>query len=67
MQRLHSLDSREDRAETREGGGNMFQKLGAAVDMAEFAVRAESLHQALHRAAIVDRPEMRIIGALRPI
>src|SRR5687768_18005297 len=45
----------------------MFQKLGPAVDMAEFAVGAESLHQALHRAAIINGPEMGVISALRPI
>ena len=52
---------REHFAQQHDGGGDVFEKMGAGVGVAEFAVGAEGLHEALHGAEVVEGSEVRRI------
>src|SRR5437899_4130414 len=60
LHRLHPRNLRQHFAQTRERDRDVLEEDRAAVEMAEFSVGTESLHEALHGAKFVNAPKLRI-------
>ena len=54
LQVFQAGDAAEDFAEGDEGGGDVLEEVSAFLDVAEEAVSAEGLHEALHGAEALD-------------